>query len=194
MPDEPPRTSPDDKTLAQRAKQGCIDSFEELLRRRQASLLHFLRQFAAPADAEDIAQETFIRAYKNLELYDPRWSFSTWLFTIARRLAASHRRRSDARIEKTAYGERAAANVADRSPEPAAALAAAENKSEIWTIAQKVLTEDQLSAVWLHYVEDMPVKEIAAVLGRFTPATKMILHRARQKLSAALKTWEQRHD
>jgi len=52
-------------------------------------------QFSAPAhaqpqDAEDLTQETFLRAYRSLYRYDPSLSFATWLFTIARRAAASH--------------------------------------------------------------------------------------------------------
>ncbi len=194
MPDEPTRPLPDDKSLALRAKQGCMDSFEELLRRHQTPLLHFLGQFAARADAEDIAQETFIRAYRNLEQYDPRWRFSTWLFTIAKRLTVNHGRRNEGRKEKIIYDASATAAAVDRSAGPAAALAAVENKRKIWEVAKEVLTEDQFAAIWLHYVEDLPLKDIAAVLGRFTPATKMILHRARQKLFIALKSSDLRHD
>ena len=73
MPSEPMQHRPDDQTLALRAQKGCIDSFEELLRRHQVPLLHYLKRFANETEAEDILQETFIRAYRNLDRYRPRW-------------------------------------------------------------------------------------------------------------------------
>ena len=82
-----------DDELARRAQQGCEASFESLLRRFQTPVLHFLRRQGASADAEDLTQETFLRAYENLHRYDRRWAFSTWLFTIARRTSINHRRR-----------------------------------------------------------------------------------------------------
>ena len=82
-----------DEELACRAQQGCAESFEQLLRRFQTPVLHFLRHRGFFADAEDLTQETFLRAYENLHRYNRRWAFSTWLFTIARRTSLNHRRR-----------------------------------------------------------------------------------------------------
>ena len=62
--------------------------------RYEGRLLRFLRQRGASADAEDLAQDTFVRVYVNLHCYQPRWRFSTWLFTIARRLSINHHWRS----------------------------------------------------------------------------------------------------
>ena len=188
MPNEPQRPSIDDQTLALQAKHGCMDSFEELVRRYQTPLLHFLVQFGDRTDAEDIAQDTFIRAYRNLDGYRAKWRFSTWLFTIARRLAINCRRKKH--LPEAAPVEAACSD----SPGPDASLMEKENKQKIWNIASNVLTEEQYTAVWLYYVEDMPVKEIAAVLDRYLPATKMILHRARQKLMPALKETEAKHE
>ena len=194
MPSEPTRPSTDDQTLALRAKQGCMDSFEELVRRYQVPLLHFLKQFSNETDAEDIAQDTFIRAYDNLKRYRARWRFSTWLFTIGRRLAINSRRRKRVVNEASQYDVSSIDLAHGNSAEPGAALAAEENKRKIWEVAASVLTEDQHTAIWLYYVEDMPVKEIASVLGRFVPATKMVLHRARQKLLPALEETDEKHD
>ena len=190
MPNEPTQPSTDDGTLALRAKQGCVESFEQLVRRHQAPLLHFLGRFCNQADAEDLAQDTFIRVYHNLDGYRPQWRFSTWLFTIARRLAINSRRKK--RITDEAV--QCDTDSIECSAQPYAALVAEENKRKLWDVAARVLTEDQHTALWLYYVEDMPVKEIAAVLGRFVPATKMVLHRARQKLLPALEEMDVKHD
>lgn len=185
----------DDQTLARQAQKGCMDSFEELLRRHQVPLLHFLKRFSNESDAEDILQETFMRAYRNLHRYRPRWMFSTWLFTIARRLAVNSRKRQNASSGGTVSIESPQVETpVDGSPEPGRALAVAENKQKLWDIAASVLTEEQHTAVWLYYVEDMPVKDIATVLGRFVPATKMMLHRARRKLMPVLQATDLNHE
>lgn len=181
MPHDPTPHAPDDETLARRAQQGCAASFEELVRRHQVALLHFLRQGGANADAEDLVQETFVRAYQNLDRYQPRWCFSTWLFTIARRLSLNQQRRH----RPTADAE-ALRSIEAATPDPSRAAVDNEGRRRLWDSAAEVLNEDQYAAVWLYYVEDMPVKEIAKVLGRFTPAVKTMLFRARKALARRL--------
>ncbi len=82
--------------LAARARSGCLTSFTELVERFEGRLFNFLlRRTRSIADAEDLAQETFVRAWRAIGQYNPRWQFSTWLFTIAHRLAVTeYRRRS----------------------------------------------------------------------------------------------------
>src|SRR5688572_27499948 len=83
-----------DEELACRAQRGCRESFDELMKRYQAPLLHFLRSRTAPAEAEDLLQESFLRAYRGLQRYRSAWPVRTWLFTIARRICIDSRRRS----------------------------------------------------------------------------------------------------
>lgn len=62
--------------------------FRELVRRYKNGIMTFLTRYTGdPGTAEDLAQETFVRVYKNLHRYDPRARFSTWIFTIAGNLA-----------------------------------------------------------------------------------------------------------
>ena len=166
-----------DEELACRARQGCATSFEQLLRRFQAPLLHFLRRRGFSADAEDLAQETFLRAYENLHRYDRRWAFSTWLFTIARRTSLNHRRRTRPRTDTRVVD---AALAAD--PAPLENIVAEESRRRLWDRAAEVLSEEQTTALWLHYVEDMPAREIARVLGRSWASVKVMLFRARKRL------------
>lgn len=73
---------------------GCAACFEELVRRFQSPLLHFLiRRIGSHHDAEDLLQETFMIAHRKISDYRSSWRFSTWLFTIAHRLAVSKKRR-----------------------------------------------------------------------------------------------------
>ena len=168
---------PSDEELACRARQGCAASFEQLLRRFQTPLLHFLRRRGFSADAEDLTQETFLRAYENLHRYNRRWAFSTWLFTIARRTSLNHRRRTrptaDTRVVEAALAA---------SPAPLETMVAAESRRHLWDRAAAVLSEEQTTALWLHYVEEMPAGEIARVLGRSWASVKVLLFRARKRL------------
>ncbi len=173
----PAEALPSDEELACRARQGCAASFEQLLRRFQVPLLHFLRQRGFLADAEDLVQETFLRAYENLHRYDRRWPFSTWLFTVARRTSLNHRRRTrptaDSRVIEVALAA---------SPAPLETLIAAESRQRLWDQAAGLLSDDQLTALWLKYVEQMPTREIARVLDRSWTLVKVLLFRARKRL------------
>jgi RNA polymerase sigma-70 factor (ECF subfamily) len=79
-------------------------------------------------------------------------------------------------------------SVVTNDPGPAELAAAAEDQEHLWNLARDVLSEPQLSAIWLYYVEDFPVKEVARVLGCTSAWVKTNLHRARQKLLSVLST------
>ena len=172
-----PVGKPSDELLAERARAGCAASFELLMRRHQVPVLHFLRHRALAADAEDLAQETFLRAYENLDRYRPAWSFATWLFTIARRVSINHYRRARPTADSPSMEQ-----LEDHGPEPMEKMAEEEDRRGLWSKAAEVLSESQMTAVWLYYVEDLPVKQIARVLEVSQPAVKTLLFRARKKL------------
>ena len=76
-----------DEQLAIAAQRGCRVSFEAIVLRMQGPLLGYLRRLSASReDAEDLVQETLVRAYRKIDRYHEGWRLSTWLFTIARRL------------------------------------------------------------------------------------------------------------
>ena len=175
-----PRHRPDlpsDEELALRARGGCRESFEGLLRRFQVPVLHFLRQRGAGNDAEDLVQETFIRAYTRLSGYCAKRRFSAWLFTIAYRVCINHHRRP-----QPARGEASPEAIASVAPQPPEAASTAEERRGLWDLAARVLSSEEYTAVWLHYVEDLSAREIAAVLARSRTAVKTMLFRARQRL------------
>ena len=165
-----------DEELARKAAAGDLNAFEELVRRRRKGLVRFLASFPQSAsDAEDLAQETFLRAYRNLSRYDPRKPFLTWLYVIARRLAINFKR------NRLRRGE---------SPLPEAGTeipgiegAPFSDFDSLWVSASKLLSPDAFMALRLHYGESMPVKEIAEVLGKSTTGTKVLLFRARRSLA-----------
>ena len=168
-----PRT---DEELGRRAAAGDLDTFEELVRRRRKGLVRFLASFSGSAsDAEDLAQETFLRAYRNLSRYDPRKPFLTWLYVIARRLAINFKRNRLRRGESPLPEGETEIPRNEGAPFP--------DSDSLWVSASKLLSPDAFIALRLHYGESMPVKEIAEVLGKSTTGTKVLLFRARRSLA-----------
>ncbi|MBL7153708.1 MAG: RNA polymerase sigma factor [Phycisphaerae bacterium] len=164
--------------LARRSQQGCRASFAELAERYGLRLLRFLRhQTNNVHDAEDLVQDTFVRAYANIYRYRSSYKFSTWLFTIARRLACSHLRRQG----------RSKVVFKARPPErsPGEELTRRETHQSLWETA-RTLTANQYGALWLKYAEDMPIKEIAKVMGKSQVSVKVTLYRARVRLAERL--------
>lgn len=170
--------------LAILAQDGSLPAYAELVTRFQGRLYNFLlRRTRRAADAEDLAQETFVRAWQRLKGYDPRWRVSTWLFTIAQRLAVSHHRRQR-REFGLAAPESLGAPAADSRAEWRETRAGA---GRVWALGERVLSEDQRTAVWLRYAEDLSISEIAVVMGKSHVGVRVCLFRARQALAAAMR-------
>ncbi|MCJ7580384.1 MAG: RNA polymerase sigma factor [Candidatus Aminicenantes bacterium] len=167
-----------DEELALEAQAGSRRCFEELIARYSSKLFHFLRpKISNVSDVEDIIQETFYKLYKNIFRYDPRWKFSTWIYTAVNRQAISHYR---SKKNKNIQG------IPDQSDaDPAAALIQEAQNQNLWIIAQN-LKANQYEALWLRYVEDLSLKEIARIMQKSHTAARLLLHRARLNLGKKL--------
>jgi RNA polymerase sigma-70 factor (ECF subfamily) len=166
--------------LASRAARGSAASYSELVKRFEVRLFNFLLRKVARADAEDLAQETFVRAWERIESYDPRWRFSTWLFTIASRLAVSHYRKQSAAAPRAEHAPDAGADQVDRDVEADCRLG-----RRLWALAG-ALGPDQHEALWLRYAEDLSIPEIAEVMRKSHVGVRVCLFRARQALADKL--------
>ncbi len=170
-----------DEQLARRAQGGCPESFDLLVRRFQVPLLQFLRKrVKSAADAEDILQDTFVRAYQRLDRYRDRWRFSTWIFTIANRCAVSHHRKRQAEEARMKWVA-GAGGAGGNSPESPVLME--ESRRRFWDLAGRVLSDEQFAALWLYYVEEMPTRQITRVLKCSWVSVKTTLYRARKRLA-----------
>lgn len=171
-------SSKTDEELARKAATGHMPYFEEIVRRRRSGLVRFLASyFKEKADAEDVAQDAFVRAYRNLHRYNPNKPFLTWLYVIARRLALNHLRKVSRSKEGT---------LPEGTEEPSAPESHDPDFSSLWASAGRLLSPDAYAALRLHYAEARSVKEIAEVLGKSLTATKVLLFRARRRLAENL--------
>ena len=166
-----------DEKLACKAQAGCSSAFDLLVRRHRDRILrHLSFRTAHEQDAEDLTQETFLKACRNLHRYDPRRSFAAWLFTIAARLAISHARRRP-KADGPWHLE-----VAPGGRDPQTIVAQQEAVGNVWSLAERELSGKQYRAIYLRCSREMAVKEIAKEM-RITPIhVKVLLHRARKKL------------
>lgn len=166
--------------LARRAVGGCAISAGELADRYRPRLIKALRPYLGgrTIDAEDLAQETLARALGELRRFDPRFQFTTWLYTIAFRLARDHRRKRRWKEEIGLPLE----GVIDRGILPGQALETRESVAGVWDLAKSLLREEHFTPLWLRFGENLSVAEVATVLAQSQIAVRVRLHRARKIL------------
>lgn len=173
---------------------GAFEALVEQFQHRLVAVLHHLVGNAE--EAEDLAQEAFLRVFRARQKYHPRAKFSTWLFTIANNLAlnALRSRQRKPAVPLTLHdsgplGPRPAEQlVRDQQAQPMHRL----QQQELAAIIQeaiKGLNERQRMAVVLNKFEDMPYAEIAEVMGLTPKAVKSLLSRARMNLREALQAY-----
>jgi len=168
--------------LARMAQEGEVSAFEAVVGLFGPKLFRYIRQRVGDVHtAEDLVQETFLKAYCGLARYDSSRPLATWLFTIATRVAISHgRRRSE--IAVAAPDELSTVTV--RGPDEL--VLREEEHRNIWTHARRVLTEAQFAALWLKYAEDMPVNQISEIMSVSVSNVKVLLHRGRKRLAECI--------
>jgi RNA polymerase sigma-70 factor (ECF subfamily) len=180
-----------DRECVGRAQAGDEAAFTELMRHYKGPVLNFVYRLTGDASgAEDIAQETFVRAYRNLGRFafrKPGDLFSAWLFQVARNAAIDamrHRQRRPAQsLEVTPEGQ----IITDPSdPSDQADLA---ERSALIAAAIAELPEDQRTALVLSVYEDLSNAEIAAVMQATGKSVEARLYRARQYLRVRLGKW-----
>jgi RNA polymerase sigma-70 factor, ECF subfamily len=163
--------------LITRFLAGEEEAFARLVEACAGRLFNFLLRFARNShDAEDLAQETFLKAYRNLGRFDPSRPFLPWLFTIARRTALNHLRSvrpTEELSEDLVAGESGLGAVE--------ALAARDDSDRLWRLARR-LKPRQYQALWLRYGEGLELTEVAGIMRTNAIYLKVILHRARRAL------------
>lgn len=159
-------------------------AFGQLVHRHQSAVRHFLRHLSGDAAlADELAQETFLSAYRSLRLFRHECAFSTWLLGIARnhwRNAARRRRTiplEPHHLEGQDTGE-SAARTSDLQHDLALAL--------------RALSEDERTALHLTYQQGLSHSEISTLLGWPIGTVKTHLARAKDKLRPLLSPWNEK--
>jgi RNA polymerase sigma-70 factor (ECF subfamily) len=183
----------DDRELVAAAARGDRDAYDELVRRHQGAMVNLARAMTAgDADAEDLAQEAFVRAWKSLGRFRGESSFRTWLHGIAVNVIRTHRGRLS-RLRR--YFHMPAAGTDDDPLERASVgdgIEAAAVMRQAIDRALGALPPELREAVVLRDVQGLEYKEIADALGIPIGTVESRIFRARQRLRPLLRDLRQR--
>ena len=182
-----PGQAPDpDQACVDRARRGDHDAFGDLVGAYQHRLVNFTRALVSDeADAEDVAQEAFVRAYRGLPGFRGGSSFKTWLYQIAANTARTHLARRRDRPEQAA-GDPAATPEAFGRPNTGENIEAAVIQRDRIDRALQALPEDLRVAVVLRDVEGLGYAEIARTLDVPLGTVESRIFRGRARLRAII--------
>lgn len=165
-----------------KAQQGDAQAFSKLVEAYQVPVYNLCyRMLSNSEDAEDAAQETFLRAYKAIKRYDPQRKFSTWLLSIASNYCIDRYRRR--RLPSTPIESMPQGELPDGAPSIESTVARHETQGEIQVLLE-VLNPHDRAAVIMRYWYEYSYEEIAEELDLSISAVKSRLHRARRALAA----------
>jgi len=178
-----------DAAAVTRARSGDADAFRLLVERHSHVIFRVAyRMTGNEHDADDVVQETFLRAYRQMAGFEERANFSTWLHRIAINCSLDLLR-SRGRIDKHYGGDPESAEMtgAARSndPQPDRLLLSTELQQHV-TAALELLSGNERTAFMLRHFDGMPVEEIGKTLGIQVNAAKHTIFRAVRKLREAL--------
>ncbi len=180
----------------QQIANGNRQAFASVVAHFQRPLFGYLGRMGLPqAQAEEIAQETFLRAWQNLGQYDPkRAEFSTWLFTIARRLALNELGHAPTRPETSLSPDPSSSwsvgheEIADtQTPSVFERMEQQEQQQHLQQALRRLPLHER-STLALAYIQGLDMKTIARIEACSESAVKVRLHRAREQLRQWLGT------
>jgi RNA polymerase sigma-70 factor (ECF subfamily) len=172
----------EDADLVRRAAGGDDEAFEELMNRHQSRVYHHaLRMMGNSQDAEEVLQDTFVQAYRNLAKFEQRSRFSTWIYRIATNEALMRLRKARRKREVSlddAFGERGVDEIRDFARSALDEVMDAE-VSSLLEKALADLPEEYRAVFVMRDVDGLSNAEVAEILDVSVPAVKWRLHRSR---------------
>jgi len=174
----------------ERARSGDSDAFRLLVEQHSRAIFRLaFRMTGNEEDAEDVVQETFLRAYRQLDKYEARSSFSTWLYRIASNYSLDlirMRKRHEEKRERGSVEDRdILQSIPVDSPGPDRLLYGIQITDRV-NAALNELSAQERTAFVLRHFEGHSIQEIGDALGTGTNATKHSIFRAVQKLRKSL--------
>ena len=167
-------------------RSGDHGAFAQLIDKYKETVFLCCRKLGLREDeAEDVASETFLAAYKGISRYSGRAELSTWLWSIAYRRAVSYLRKNRRQWQLEAEPDESRQVGSDKEQEPAAAIQGKETEKIVWEAVER-LPRLWAMAVILYYREEKSIIDIAKIMQAKENTIKTYLFRARQRLKKAL--------
>lgn len=174
---------PSDDQLVSAALQGRQEAFAELVRRYQRPVFSLIvRMVGRPAVAAELAQDTFLKAFRRLDSFDRRRSLSAWLLRIAHNTTVDALRRKDHRSDEMSEGAVAVRSLVSSAPGPDRQAEDRLLLDDLATAMERLRPEHRLALV-LRVQDDRSYREIAYVMGVTEGTAKSYVHRARRTLA-----------
>jgi RNA polymerase sigma-70 factor (ECF subfamily) len=176
-------SEPADVDLIRQILAGHVERFEILVRRYQRLVATAALRMGVPRqEVEDVANEVFLKVYRNLKAYEPQHALSTWLYRITVNAALDHnrRRRPDSRAEEIPD------SLGDPGPSPHERADRAESARLLHEALRRIPEHYRVPLVLAH-VEGLPVEEVARVLELPEGTVKSRLFRARALLKETIR-------
>ena len=163
------------------AQRGSSEAFSKLVEACQTPVFNLCyRMLNDPYEAEDAAQETFLRAFNNLRQYDNQRSFLTWLLSIAAHYCIDQIRKR--RMNLLSLDDAVYLDPPDTAPGPESTLSMGEEQKKVRMLLEKISPQDRAAVIMLYWY-DLSYDEIAEALSMTVSAVKSRLHRARQVMA-----------
>ena len=170
------RTCQPDAELIRESVSGDSRAFDQLVRNHAQRIFSYVFQMTRQSqDAEDICQQTFIKAHQHLHRADPERPLIAWLLTIARRTALNH-------FRGTRHWTELSPETPSSEDTPAHQVEKAERVETLWDRARRILPARDYEVLWLRIAEELSVEETAEATGLTRSNVKVIVFRARQQL------------
>jgi RNA polymerase sigma-70 factor (ECF subfamily) len=174
----------DEAALVDAVRRGAPGSREELYHRYKRRVFALALRIVGPSEAEEVAQEAFIRVFRGLPKFRGDAALGTWIYRLAVNAALSHRaRRANARLTLDGDEHGAADRVLAVQPESRDAALRRQLERALATLPVGYRT-----VIVLHDVEGLEHEEVAAILGCHVGTSKSQLHKARARLRETLAT------
>ena len=178
-----------DAGLITRAREGDPEAFRALVERHSVRLFQLVyRMTGNEQDAEDVVQETFLRAYRQLDRFESRAGFGTWLHRIAANCSLDllrKRKRHDEQIDAIELDLVPMSTLSPQAPAPDDQVFHREVQQKV-EAAMEQLTPMERTAFVLRHFEGKSIEDIGRVLSSGPSATKQSIFRAVQKMRRAL--------
>ena len=181
-----------DAQLVERTLAGSEDAFAGLVSRHQRRVYNLLaRMLRNPALAEELAQESFLKAYTHLRSFNPEYKFANWILRIAHNAAIDALRRRGPQLVSmdqpgSAEQRPLEETVVDPRSDEAERRVERRDLSQVLGAAMDQLRPDYRRVVVLRYQQDLGYEEIAVITGEPVGTVKSHLHRARAEMAAFL--------
>ena len=169
-------TLSDEVSLVRASQAGSPRAFEDIVRTHSQRVFNYLHHMTRHRqDAEDLSQQTFVKAYQNIHRFDTTRPLINWLLTIARRTALNH-------FRSAKRWDEISDEAACTHPSPAHQVEKHDQLDNLWSRARRILSRREFEVLWLRFGEELSTAEAARAAGLTQIHVKVLIFRARQQL------------